>query len=229
MDFSEEDERCHRRLAAVTENIQLLQRSAEDAKRDARQWAAQSGKADPTVDTADLLTSDGEEDKCSWRLYRPGEIGSTTRLINVLRSAIGTNQITAGSNDVRLIIQQLCDFLQAASYSSEDILTIMDYNQENRTIRTLDRTLADGHVPEQVKVKSIKSQQAAASRERERMIQGLQEQAYSNAESHNAAVYRVMNGFRKDDLSIIPLIPEASIWTNSTAYGRDISSVFDYL
>ncbi|PVH90605.1 hypothetical protein DM02DRAFT_607276, partial [Periconia macrospinosa] len=147
-----------RRLVAVTENIQLLQRSAEDAKRDARQWAAQSGEADRTVDAADILAGEGEGDECSWRLYRPDKIGSTTRLIDVLRSAIGTNQITAGSNDVRLMIQQLCDFQQVASCSSEDMLAIVDCERENRTIRTLDGTLVDGHVPEQVKVKSIKSQ-----------------------------------------------------------------------
>lgn len=42
-----------RRLSFVVGNVQLLRRSAEDAKRDARQWAAQSGETDPVVDEMD--------------------------------------------------------------------------------------------------------------------------------------------------------------------------------
>ena len=38
------------RLGAIAGNIQLLRRSAEDAKRDARQWAAECGEADPLAD-----------------------------------------------------------------------------------------------------------------------------------------------------------------------------------
>jgi hypothetical protein len=66
-------------------------------------------------------------------------------------------------------------------------------------------------VPRQDKVKSIESQQSSASRERERMIKGIQEQAYSNADSHSAATLRVLNGFGEDDISIIPSTPEAEI------------------
>src|SRR6266480_690954 len=46
------------------------------------------------------------------------------------------------------------------------------------------------------------------------MIQGTQEQAYSNAESHSAVMYRVLNGFREDDISIIPPNSEAEIRTS---------------
>jgi hypothetical protein len=57
-----------RRLAAITRNIQLLRRSAEDAKRDARQWEAQSGEEDPTAETTDHMPDDREEgDQSRWR------------------------------------------------------------------------------------------------------------------------------------------------------------------
>ncbi|KAM4067621.1 PIF1 protein [Hirsutella rhossiliensis] len=37
------------RISCLVDNVQLLRRSAEDAKRDAKQWAASSGDGDPTV------------------------------------------------------------------------------------------------------------------------------------------------------------------------------------
>jgi hypothetical protein len=58
-------------------------------------------------------------------------------------------------------------------------------------------------VSEQAKGKSIKLQQASASRERERIIQGIQEQVYDGSESHSAAIYRVFNGFGEDDVEMI--------------------------
>jgi hypothetical protein len=54
-----------RRLVAMAGNVQLLRRSAEDARRDARQWAAQSGEQDPAADATDLATIDGEEHRTS--------------------------------------------------------------------------------------------------------------------------------------------------------------------
>jgi len=40
------------RISSYADNIQLLQRSAEDVKRDARQWAAMSGDTDPAAGMA---------------------------------------------------------------------------------------------------------------------------------------------------------------------------------
>jgi hypothetical protein len=48
-----------RRLAVIVGNIQLLQRCAEDAKRDARQWAAQSWEADLMADAMDFAGGEG--------------------------------------------------------------------------------------------------------------------------------------------------------------------------
>lgn len=109
-----------RRLAAAVENIQLLRRFAEDARRDARQWAAQSGEEDPKVDVTDLATFDAEE-RGNERLHTPDDIGSATRVIDVLRIAIGCNQITAGSDYGRSIVQQMCEFQQASVESPEGL------------------------------------------------------------------------------------------------------------
>ena len=81
-----------RRLATMVENIQLLRRSIEDAKRDARQWAAQSREEDPAADVMGYKTVDREERgrERAQGLYRPGNIGTTTCLIDILRAAIGT-------------------------------------------------------------------------------------------------------------------------------------------
>jgi hypothetical protein len=194
-----------RRLAAITGNIELLKRSAEDAKRDARQWAAQSGEADPSVDATEIATAEGEEgDECPSRLYRPDDVGSAIRLIDVLRGATGSSQITAGSNEVKSIVERLCKFEQVAMCSAEDLLAVVIPERGRRTISILGGKLAGHYVPEQVKLKSIKSQQASASRERERTIQGIQEHAHSNLEAHSAAAYRVLGGFGEDDLSIAP-------------------------
>ncbi|PVH90314.1 hypothetical protein DM02DRAFT_496337, partial [Periconia macrospinosa] len=188
-----------RRLVAITGNVQLLRRSAEDAKRDARQWASQSGEADPMADATDLVTGGGDEG--TGTMYRRDDIGNAVRLIDVMRSAIRTNEITAGSKDVRLIVQQLCEFQQVALCSSEHLHATVVREQGTRT---MDGAYAGVDVPDQAKIKSIKSQQASASRERERMIQGIQRQVDGIVGSHDAAVYRVLNGFGEDDISIAP-------------------------
>ncbi|PVH96965.1 hypothetical protein DM02DRAFT_534146, partial [Periconia macrospinosa] len=188
-----------RRLVAITGNIQLLRRSAEDAKRDARQWAAQSGEADPMAGATDPVTGEGDEG--TGTMYRRDDIGNAIRLIDVIRSTIRTNEITAGSKDVRLIVQQLCAFQQVALCSSEHLHATVVREQGTRT---MDGVYAGVDVPDQAKIKSIKSQQASVSRERERMIQGIQRQADGIVGSHDAAVYRVLNGFGEDDISIAP-------------------------
>jgi hypothetical protein len=77
---------------------------------------------------------------------------------------------------------------------------------------------AIGSLPGQDKVKSIKTQQASTSRERERMIQGIQVLTASNAEGQSAAMYRVLSGFGEDDISIIRPNSEAG-------YGESVPSI----
>ena len=44
----------------------------------------------------------------------------------------------------------------------------------------------------------------SVSREREKMIQGIQSQPDSNTTSHSEAVYSALNGFGEDDIDITP-------------------------
>jgi hypothetical protein len=203
-----------RRLAATVENIQLLRRSAEDARRDARQWAAQSGEEDPAVDVTDLTTFDAEG-YGDERLHTPDDIGSATRVIDVFRSAIGSNQITAGSDYVRCLVQQMCEFQQAFLESPEGLSDSVVHER------------GEIDVPGQDKVRSIKSQQASTSRERERMIKGIQEQGCSDASTNDdAAAYRVLNGFGEDDLSIMRSITAPDIRGPSASLRFGASTCF---
>jgi hypothetical protein len=55
---------------------------------------------------------------------------------------MGTDQITAGSNYVRSMVQQLCEFQQAALDSPEDVLDTMVHEREGRGICTLEGGIA---------------------------------------------------------------------------------------
>lgn len=216
-----------RRLAAITENIQLLRRSAEDAKRDARQWAAQGEEDDPAAEAMESMQSQGEEELRPWGPYRSDGAGSTSRLIDVLRSTVGSNQITANSGEVSSMVEQLCKFQEVALESQEEVLATVDQEHKNRESDMLDGVAAGNHAPEQSQVKSIKSQQASASRERERMIKGIQGQGDADAATHSAAAYRVLNGFGEDNLDIGPASLEAGARGNgpsaSLKFGPSIS------
>ena len=107
-------------MLSYVDNIQLLRRSAEDAGRDARQWAAISGEADPAVaDTFDPGL--GEEEDGGQMVYRSGDIGSATRLIDVLRKMMVGKQITACSSEISEMVRQLYRFQQAALGSLDEL------------------------------------------------------------------------------------------------------------
>jgi hypothetical protein len=174
-----------RRLSCVTENIQLLRRSAEDAKRDARQWAALSGETDPVVDA--MESGLGEGVGGSGDGYRSDDIGNVTRLIDVFRSTMGAAQITAGSEEVALIVQQLLRFEQAAQwddqYSSQ---VVEDGVRTVSTSMSTSMSVSPGtEIPGQDKVRAIKSQQMSLSKERDRMIQGIQREVDGNINEPN--------------------------------------------
>ncbi|KAM4061926.1 PIF1-like helicase [Hirsutella rhossiliensis] len=97
-DFTYDDESCYRRAAVQHLALfvpwspswakeQLLRRSAEDAKRDAKQWAASSGDGDPTVAHVEEGGA-GEAGAESAATYQPNSIGDATRLIDVVRAAL---------------------------------------------------------------------------------------------------------------------------------------------
>jgi len=178
------------RLSFLVDNIQLLRRSAEDAKRDARQWAAMSGEGDFEAEGMEAHDEEG-----SAEVYRQDHIGTATRLIDVFRSTLGPNQITAGSNEVVTMIDELHRFEQVALGSMEDLRAVQLVETAAGAASSRGGILSDADIPEQEKVRSIKSQQMSLSREREGMIQGIQEWRDNDTSSDAAAVNRLLGSF----------------------------------
>ncbi|KAM4061973.1 AAA domain-containing protein [Hirsutella rhossiliensis] len=159
-DFDEDDEgSCYRRAAVqhlalfvpwtlapriscFVDNVQLLRRSAEDAKRDARQWAASSGDGDPTAVRPDE-DGTGEVGVEPGSGYQADSAGSTNRLIDVVRSSIGPNQITAGSPELTAMMQELSRFQQSALSSSSEVQATILPERGPRRIN-----IRGGHSPE---------------------------------------------------------------------------------
>ncbi|KAF6528424.1 hypothetical protein HZS61_008726 [Fusarium oxysporum f. sp. conglutinans] len=188
-----------RRISFAVDNIQLLHRSAEDAKRDARQWAAQSGDGDgdPGVDTAR-----SECDTEPQTAYRSDCVGTATRLLDVLRQAMARTEITAGSKEIWTIAQQLSQFQQSALRSTEELHGIIVSERGLRTMSRAEKSSAGADVAWQEHVKCIKSQQTSASREKEKMIQGIQNQLDSNTAGHEPTVYNMLNGFGEHEIRL---------------------------
>ncbi|KAM4067436.1 AAA domain-containing protein [Hirsutella rhossiliensis] len=87
-----------------------------------------------------------------------------TRLIDVVRSAAGANQITAGSRELSGMIQQLCRFQQSALASTAELEASIVRERGGRRIDLPGRVFSGAAVPPQDQVKAIKSQQTSASR-----------------------------------------------------------------
>ena len=103
------------------ENVQLLRRSAEDVKRDAKQWASLSGEIDPMTDAVESGVASGDSDEEAGTAYRSDSISSARRVIDVLRNALGGDQVTHGSKEISSMVQQLCEFEQDVSYSQDEL------------------------------------------------------------------------------------------------------------
>ncbi|KAM4061619.1 hypothetical protein HRG_013252 [Hirsutella rhossiliensis] len=186
---NDDEESCHRRAAVqhlalfvpwspFCAKKQLLRRSAEDAKRDAKQWAASSGDGDSTV----AHVEEGETGEAGAEFaatYRSNNIGDATRLIDVVRGAVGTNQVTAKSPELMAMMRQLCRFQQSALCSTAELEAIAIPEQGLRCISMPGRVFSGAALPPQDQVKAIKSQQIIAVRESDR----------------RAALRRVMTGF----------------------------------
>ncbi|KAM4063438.1 PIF1-like helicase [Hirsutella rhossiliensis] len=173
------------RISCLVDNVQLLRRSAEDAKRDAKQWAASSGDGDSTV----AHVEEGETGEAGAEFaatYRSNNIGDATRLIDVVRGAVGTNQVTAKSPELMAMMRQLCRFQQSALCSTAELEAIAIPEQGLRCISMPGRVFSGAALPPQDQVKAIKSQQIIAVRESDR----------------RAALRRVMTGFGEDDVEM---------------------------
>lgn len=163
------------RLQCVVKNAQLLRQSAEDARRDARQWAAASGEGDPSAGLDDTRPVDGQEE--GEASFRADNIGDAGRLIDVVRGASSAGQITAGSEELAEIMQRLCRFQQAALSSTDELRATRVAEGGRRKVGEGLDDLEGVDIPSQIQVRGIKSQQRSASREVESLIQGIQRHA----------------------------------------------------
>ncbi|KJZ68870.1 hypothetical protein HIM_11741 [Hirsutella minnesotensis 3608] len=119
------------RISCLVDNVQLLRRSAEDAKRDAKQWAASSGGGDHTGEHIEVAGGQADEETAS--AHQSSDVGNATRLIGVIRSAAGANQITAGSPELTAMIRQLCRFQQSALSSTAELeATAMPWGEADK-------------------------------------------------------------------------------------------------
>jgi len=186
------------RIASIVENVQLLRRSAEDAKRDAKQWAASSGNDDLLA----MHFEDGEAAEVTGQAYEASKIGDAIRLTDVVRNALSPGQVTAGSAELMAITQQLCRFQQSARSSTADLEATVVVESELRRIRLQGGTFTGAAIPSQGQVRAIKSQQMSASRERERMIRGIQNVPLTVQTDHGDALRSVFSGFGEDEIDV---------------------------
>ncbi|KAM4061443.1 PIF1-like helicase [Hirsutella rhossiliensis] len=191
------------RTSCLVDNVQLLRRSAEDAKRDAKQWAASGGDGDPAG-----ALGEGEgggphpADHDAASAYEADNAENATRLIDVVRSAVGAGQITAGSRELSGMIQQLCRFQQSALASTAELQAAIVAERGGRHIDMPGQVFSGAAVPPQDQVKAIKSQQTCASRERVKMIQSIQSMAPAHGTDRGAAERSVLTGFGEEDVQM---------------------------
>ena len=193
--WEREKQALPRRILFLIDNIQLLRQSAEDAKSDAKQWAAMSGEKDSSREAAD-----GDEE--SRTMYRSDSIGNATRLIDVLRSTVASQQITADSKEISAMIQKLYRFQATALCSTDDLCAVVVPESGERTLSVPGQPFSAAVIPSQEHLRYIKSQQKSLSKEREKMIQGIQGLSDVNTTGHSAAVYSVLNGSGDQNVDI---------------------------
>ncbi|UNI17166.1 hypothetical protein JDV02_003542 [Purpureocillium takamizusanense] len=186
------------RIWRLVANVQLLRRSAEDAKRDAKQWAASC--ADDYATAAHFDEGDGAE--TTGEAYEAGKVGDATRLMDVIRTALGPSQVTAGSTELRRMLQQLGRFQHSALGSSTELEAAAMRATSVRRINLPGEAFTGAPLPAQDQVRGIKSQQMSASKERERMIQGIQGRLSVAGADHSAALRAVMSGFGEDSIEV---------------------------
>ncbi|KJZ74132.1 hypothetical protein HIM_06363 [Hirsutella minnesotensis 3608] len=100
------------------------------------------------------------------------------------------------------LMQQLCRFHQSALCSTTELEASVIPEQGVRRVSMPGRAFSGIALPPQDQVRAIKSQQISASKERERMIQGIQTTLTARESDRRAALRRVMTGFGEDDIEM---------------------------
>ncbi|PHH86039.1 hypothetical protein CDD83_10831 [Cordyceps sp. RAO-2017] len=114
--------------------------------------------------------------------------------------AAGASQITAGSRELSGMIQQLCRFQQSALASTAELRATVATERDGRHINMPGQVFSGAAVSPQDQVKTIKSQQTCASRERVKMIQGIQSMTPAHGTDRGAAARSVLTGFGEEDV-----------------------------
>ncbi|XP_044717968.1 PIF1-like helicase domain-containing protein [Hirsutella rhossiliensis] len=193
-DFTYDDESCYRR--AAVQHLALF----VPWESFLGEGTASSGDGDPTVAHVEEGGA-GEAGAESAATYQPNSIGDATRLIDVVRGAVGANQVTAKSPELMAMIQQLCRFQQSALRSTAELEATALIERGERRLSMPGRVFSGAALPPQDQVKAIKSQQVSASKERERMIQGIQSTPAA-WESDRRAAAKGDDRFREDEVEM---------------------------
>lgn len=151
--WEREKQALSRRILFFIDNIQLLRQSAEDAQQDAKQWAGMSGE----TDAVESGVGDGDEESTS--VYRSDNIGSATRLIDVLRNALSNQQITARSKEILAMVEKLGRFQTTALCSTDDLCAVIIPEEGERALSVPGQPFSDADIPRQACLKGIQSQQ----------------------------------------------------------------------
>ena len=195
--WEREKQALPRRILFLVDNIQLLRQSAEDASVDAKQWAAMSEETDAMRESG--VVDDDEESRT---MYRSDNIGNATRLIDVFRNTIGRQQVTAGSKEILAMVEKLGRFQTTTLCSTDDLRAVIVSEGGERTLSVLGQPFSGAEIPRQEHLKAIRSQQKSLSKEREKMIQGIQRSPDVHTTNQSAAVYDVLNGSGDQDVHI---------------------------
>jgi hypothetical protein len=138
-------DRLPRRVAHLVKNVELLRKSAEDARHDGRQWAAASGGEDPRALGEYLEIVDGYEVESAGAITH--NIGITQRLMDILRSAVGGREITASSTEIRSLLDRLWHFQSATLGRDEEALGAEEFADPFVGVTVAEGTEKDVIVP----------------------------------------------------------------------------------
>ncbi|KAI5455815.1 hypothetical protein BGZ63DRAFT_429675 [Mariannaea sp. PMI_226] len=107
--------------------------------------------------------------------YRADNIGDATRLMDVVRGAIGVNQATAGSAELLGMLQELSRFQQESLRSVADLCESRLTEQASRKVNLSGHIYSGFELPDQKQLRAIVIQQNAAARDIQSTIKGFQQ------------------------------------------------------
>lgn len=184
-------------MSFLADNIQLLHRSAEAAKRNAKQWDAQSGDGDPASEA--IIPGMGDGDEGPGRESRSDGVANALRLIDVLRTTMDHGRL---EGDLEMI-RQLSRFHQLALRSiDEPCGAIFNEQGPKEAPDAPEGPFLGADLPGQGLIRFIKSQQRNVSKERERMIQGIHSRPDNDTTGHGSAVDYEPNGFGEQGVGL---------------------------